>query len=60
MTDGQNNAGKIAPLTAAEAAKALKVKVYTIGVGMRGMAPMPDFDRFHRKIGYRPRAGGHR
>lgn len=41
MTDGQNNSGKIAPLTAAEAAEALKVKVYTIGVGMRGMAPMP-------------------
>ena len=39
MTDGQNNAGKIAPLTAAEAAKALGVKVYTIGVGTRGMAP---------------------
>jgi Ca-activated chloride channel family protein len=43
MTDGQNNSGKIAPLTAAEAAQALKVKVYTIGVGMRGMAPMPVF-----------------
>jgi Ca-activated chloride channel family protein len=43
MTDGQNNAGNIAPLTAAEAAQALKVKVYTIGVGMRGMAPMPKF-----------------
>lgn len=41
MTDGQNNAGKIAPLTAAEAAKSLGVKVYTIGVGTRGMAPMP-------------------
>lgn len=41
MTDGQNNAGKVAPLTAAEAAQALKVKVYTIGVGMRGQAPMP-------------------
>jgi len=41
MTDGQNNSGKIAPLTAAEAAEALKVKVYTIGVGLRGMAPMP-------------------
>ena len=52
MTDGQNNAGKIAPLTAAEAAKALNVKVYTIGVGMRGMAPMPRFDQFHRKRGY--------
>ena len=41
MTDGVNNAGKIAPLTAAEAAAALNVKTYTIGVGMRGMAPMP-------------------
>lgn len=41
MTDGQNNSGKIAPLTAAEAAQALGVKVYTIGVGMRGEAPMP-------------------
>jgi Ca-activated chloride channel family protein len=41
MTDGQNNAGKIPPLTAAEAAEALGVKVYTIGVGMRGQAPMP-------------------
>jgi Ca-activated chloride channel family protein len=43
MTDGNNNSGNIAPLTAAEAAKALGVKVYTIGVGMRGMAPMPIF-----------------
>jgi Ca-activated chloride channel homolog len=43
MTDGQNNSGKIAPLTAAEAAQALAVKVYTIGVGKRGMAPMPVF-----------------
>jgi Ca-activated chloride channel homolog len=41
MTDGQNNAGKIPPLTAAEAAKALGMKVYTIGVGIRGTAPMP-------------------
>lgn len=41
MTDGQNNAGKVPPMTAAEAAKSLKVKVYTIGVGTRGQAPMP-------------------
>jgi len=41
MTDGQNNAGKVAPLTVAEAAQTLSVKVYTIGVGMRGKAPMP-------------------
>jgi Ca-activated chloride channel family protein len=41
MTDGQNNAGKVPPLTAAEAAQTLKVKTYTIGVGTRGMAPFP-------------------
>jgi Ca-activated chloride channel homolog len=41
MTDGQNNAGKLSPLTAAEAAAALQIKVYTIGVGSRGEAPMP-------------------
>jgi Ca-activated chloride channel family protein len=41
MTDGQNNAGNIDPLTAAQAAQALGVKVYTIGVGKQGMAPMP-------------------
>jgi Ca-activated chloride channel family protein len=35
MTDGANNAGKIAPLDAAKAAQALGVKVYTIGVGNR-------------------------
>jgi Ca-activated chloride channel family protein len=40
MTDGVNNAGKIAPLTAAEAAQALGVKVYTIGVGTRGEVPV--------------------
>ncbi len=41
MTDGQSNAGKVPPLTAAEAAQALKVKIYTIGVGTRGTAPFP-------------------
>ncbi len=41
MTDGQNNAGNVIPVTAAQAAQALGVKVYTIGVGKQGMAPMP-------------------
>ena len=36
LTDGVNNSGKIPPLAAAEAARALGVKVYTIGVGVRG------------------------
>jgi Ca-activated chloride channel homolog len=38
MTDGENNSGNIPPLTAAEAAQALGIKVYTIGVGTRGEA----------------------
>jgi Ca-activated chloride channel family protein len=41
MTDGQNNAGKLDPSLAAEAAKSLGVKVYTVGIGVRGQAPMP-------------------
>lgn len=49
MTDGQNNAGKVPPLTAAEVAETLKVKVYTIGVGTRGTAPMPYVNVFGQK-----------
>jgi Ca-activated chloride channel family protein len=45
LTDGVNNSGKIPPLAAAEAARALGVKVYTIGVGVRGKAPIPVRDR---------------
>ena len=41
LTDGMNNTGKISPLAAAEAARALGMKVYTIGVGVRGKAPIP-------------------
>lgn len=46
MTDGQNNAGKVPPITAAEAAQTLGVKVYTIGIGSRGTAPEPYVDVF--------------
>ena len=48
LTDGVNNAGAVNPLTAAEAAKALGIKVYTIGTGIRGEAPMPVQDAFGR------------
>lgn len=41
LTDGVNNRTTIAPLTAAEIAKKLGVKVYTIGIGTRGTAPYP-------------------
>ena len=49
MTDGQNNAGKVSPLTAAEVAQQLGVKVYTIGIGIRGKAPVPYVDQFGQK-----------
>ncbi len=48
LTDGVNNAGKVAPEMAAEAAKALGVKIYTIGAGAKGEAPMPVRDDFGR------------
>jgi Ca-activated chloride channel homolog len=48
LTDGVNNTGKIPPLAAAEAARALGVKVYTIGVGVRGKAPIPIKDQAGR------------
>ncbi len=54
MTDGQNNSGRLAPLTVAEAAQALGVKVYTIGIGMRGEAPMPVGRDFAGRIVTRP------
>jgi len=50
LTDGRNNAGKISPLTAAEAAGALNIKIYTIGAGTKGLAPYPAEDFFGNKI----------
>ncbi|GAA4089481.1 VWA domain-containing protein [Mucilaginibacter panaciglaebae] len=41
LTDGSNNMGSIAPITAAEIAKQFNVRVYTIGVGTHGYAPFP-------------------
>lgn len=41
LTDGMNNRGDIAPITAAEIAKKFNVRVYTIGVGTIGTAPYP-------------------
>ncbi len=41
LTDGVNNMGEIAPLTAADIAKTFGIRVYTIGVGTQGMAPYP-------------------
>jgi Ca-activated chloride channel family protein len=41
LTDGENNRGEVAPVTAAEIAKTFGIRVYTIGVGSIGTAPYP-------------------
>ncbi len=50
LTDGVSNAGKVSPLTAAAAAKTLGYRVYTIGVGTRGLAPYPSTDPFGNRV----------
>ena len=50
LTDGDNNAGKVMPLTAAEAAKALGIRIYTVGAGTQGEAPFPFTDPFGRTV----------
>ncbi|MCL1692096.1 MAG: VWA domain-containing protein [Actinomycetia bacterium] len=49
LTDGMNNAGKVQPTLAAEAAEALSIKVYTIGTGTRGEAPIPVQDHLGQR-----------
>jgi Ca-activated chloride channel family protein len=41
LTDGENNRGAIDPRTAAQAATAFGIRIYTIGVGSEGMAAVP-------------------
>lgn len=48
LTDGSNNTGIVAPLTAAEIAHKMGIKVYTIGVGTNGTAPYPQVNMFGR------------
>jgi len=50
LTDGINNTGKISPLEAAEAARALDIRIYTIGAGTEGYAPFPVSDFWGRKV----------
>lgn len=49
LTDGENNAGDLDPVQAADLAKMLDVKIYTIGVGTKGRAPFPVTDMFGRR-----------
>lgn len=48
LTDGANNAGKVMPLTGAEAAKALGIRIYTVGAGSNGPVSVPVKDPFGR------------
>ena len=50
LTDGVNNRGDVGPVTAAELAAGFGIRVYTIGVGSQGNAPMPVQDMFGRTI----------
>ena len=50
LTDGRNNAGDISPSLAAETAKSLGIKVYTIGAGTKGAVPYPARDFFGNKV----------
>ena len=50
LTDGMNNAGQIDPISAARAAEALGIKIYTIGAGTKGQVPFPTTDMFGRQF----------
>jgi Ca-activated chloride channel family protein len=50
LTDGVNNSGDIGPVTAAEIAAGYEIRVYTIGVGSKGTAPIPVQDMFGRMV----------
>jgi Ca-activated chloride channel family protein len=50
LTDGRNNRGEIGPVTAAQAAQALGIKVYTIGAGSRGVARVPVNDPLRGRV----------
>lgn len=53
LTDGVNNSGEIDPITAAEAAKTLGIKIYAIGAAKPGQVPVPVQDMFGgTQIGY--------
>ena len=49
LTDGENTAGDLEPIAAAEVAQTLGIKIYTIGIGTKGQAPVPVQDAFGRR-----------
>jgi Ca-activated chloride channel family protein len=50
LSDGESNAGVVDPLEAAKAAQKLGIKVYTIGIGQTGVAPIPMEDEFGQRV----------
>ena len=50
LSDGENTAGVVEPIDAAEIAKTYGIRIYSIGVGTTGLAPYPDIDFTGRKI----------
>lgn len=48
LTDGSNNTGNVAPMTAADIARQMGIKVYAIGIGTNGTAPYPQENMFGR------------
>jgi len=54
VTDGRNNSGEIDPLTAAQAAAGLGIRIYTIGVGIRGNSVIPVDNRVGPAAGPHP------
>ncbi|HLF18125.1 MAG TPA: VWA domain-containing protein [Candidatus Omnitrophota bacterium] len=50
LTDGVSNAGQVDPISAARAAEAYRIKIYTIGAGTKGFVPFPAKDVFGRKV----------
>jgi len=52
LTDGANNRGQIAPLTAADLARFYGIRVHTIGVGREGMVPIPVQTQFGMRMQY--------
>lgn len=57
LTDGVNNSGNIDPITAARVAKALGVKIYAVGVGKEGGAPIPVNDPIFGRVYARDSSG---
>lgn len=55
ITDGENNAGDLGPLTAAAAAKALGIRVYTVGIGTDGVVMSPTYQNANGTYGFAAR-----